>query len=199
MSTKRTRPDDPVLTKSSGNPWSRPNRNLDPKVVPEENEGGSPSDRIVADETDEELEYMNTPSKAAKTTSVSTPHGRVRESARTATQSLPTRRTGKQPIGIGTASGSRTRDGTSPSLDPLQHETGLGNETRPSLTNTVLNLIDSENIRLKETTLFKIRLEIDLELDQHKAKVQQYQKTISQLLEKNEYWKSITMQDRGDV
>jgi hypothetical protein len=102
-------------------------------------------------------------------------------------------------MGTATASGSRTRDGTSPSPDLLQHEIGIGNERRPSLTANVLNLIDSENIRLKESTLFKIRLEIDLELDQHKAKVQQYEKTISQLLEKNEYWKSTAMQDRGDV
>ena len=102
-------------------------------------------------------------------------------------------------MGTPTASGSRTGDGTSPSLDLLQHEIGLGHERRPSLTATVLNLIDSENIRLKESTLFKIRLEIDLELDQHQAKVQQYEKTISQLLEKNEYWKSVAMQDRGDV
>jgi hypothetical protein len=102
-------------------------------------------------------------------------------------------------MGTATGSGSRTKDGTSPSLDLLQYEIGLGNERRPSLTATVLNLIDSENIRLKESTLFKIRLEIDLELDQHKAKVQQYEKTISQLLEKNEHWKSIAMQDRGDV
>jgi hypothetical protein len=197
MSTKRTRPDDPVITKSSGNPWSRGKRKLDPKDVPGENEGSSPSDRIVADEMDEEFEYMETPSKVAKVTSVFTPHGLVRE--RTAAQSLPTRRPWKQPMGTATASGSQTRDGTSPSLDLLQYEIVLGNERRPSLTATVLNLIDSENIRLKESTLFKIRLEIDLELDQHKAKVQQYEKTISQLLENNEYWKSIAMQDRGGV
>jgi hypothetical protein len=196
MSTKRTRPDDPVVTKSSGNQWSGGKRKLYLRDVPGENEGGSPSDRIVADETDEEFEYMNTPSKAVKTTSVSTPHGLARE--RTLAQSLPTiRRIGKQPMGIRTASGSRTRDRRSPSLGPFQHEIGLGNETRPSLTTTVLNLIDSENIRLKDSTLFKIRLEIDLELDQHNAKVQQYEKTISQLLEKNEYWKIITMQDRA--
>jgi hypothetical protein len=139
---------------------------------------------------------MNTPSQAAKATSVSTSHGLVRE--RTDAQSLPTtRRTGKQPMGIGMASGSRNRDRRSLSLDPFQHKIDLGNESRPSLTTIVLNLIDSENIRLKDSTLFKIRLEIDLELDQHNAKVQQYEKTISQLLEKNEYWKIITMQDRA--
>jgi hypothetical protein len=148
----------------------------------------------------EEFEDMDTPSrKAAKTTSFSTPRLTVRERPGSAAQSLPTPRSGKQPMGIATASGSRTLDGTSPTPGLLQHEIGLGNERRSNLTTTILDLIDSENIQLKESTILKICNKIDLELDRNEAAVRRYEKTISQLSERNDYWKSIALQERGDV
>jgi len=148
----------------------------------------------------EEFEGMDTPSrKAAKTTSFSTPRQTVPEKLRSAAQSLQTPRSGKQPMGIVSASGSRILDGTSPTLGLLQHEIGLGNERRSNLTTTILDLIDSENIQLKESTMLKICHKIDLELDRNEATVRRYEKTISQLSRRNDYWKSIALQGRGDV
>jgi len=102
-------------------------------------------------------------------------------------------------MGIVSASGSRILDGTSPTLGLLQHEIGLGNERRSNLTTTILDLIDSENIQLKESTMLKICHKIDLELDRNEATVRRYEKTISQLSRRNDYWKSIALQGRGDV
>lgn len=59
-----------------------------------------------------------------------------------------------------------------------------GGDSTPELTKTVLNLIRTDGVALKESTKIKIRHEIEMELDASLAMVQRYKQTISRFTKK---------------
>jgi hypothetical protein len=170
-SAKRPRGDDSGIGRSLDNPWSLSKRRPEPIYVPDDDEPGSPlSQTIVPDEMEEFVDPDTPSKKSRKRTSTSTPHGTTLEKAIRAPQSMPTiSAKGKQPITVASGSGYRTGDGALPSL------------TTSRLSTTVLELLISENIELDSTIVVKLCHTIDLEMVQHKAVVEQYEKAISEL------------------
>jgi hypothetical protein len=170
-STKRPREDDSGIGRSLDNPWSLSKRKPEPIYVPDDDEPGSPLSQTIVPDDMEEFVDPDTPSrKARKRSSISTPRGTAREGPGRASKSMPTSSgKGKQPITVASGSGYRPEDEALPHLATSR------------LSTAVLKLLRSENLELDDTTVVKLCHTIDLEMVQHKAVVEQYEKAISEL------------------
>jgi hypothetical protein len=126
-----------------------------------------------------------TPSKAARTSDLSTPTSRFAQKLKISGCPLyPT---------IPDMSSFDNNTGHVPrQLDAspiLTHDRSGGTASLPEesdLSSTVLDLIRAENVDLKSSTKIQIRHDIDLVVDVAKAKVQRYEQTIQRLHERIE-------------
>jgi hypothetical protein len=175
------RSDNLAVPKSPENPWTLSKRKPVSREVSDEDENGGSSKRPIDGGELSEFEDIDTASrKVAKVTSLSTPGQMSRGIFKNAADSLPTPDTSKKVIDIATTPRSRFSHRESPP-PRLEHTINLKTERSSNLTETVISLIHSENIELKESTEIQIRHEIDMELDLNEAKALRNKKTISKL------------------
>ncbi len=127
---------------------------------------------------------MGSPSrKATKAARFSTPGQTFNEKLTACSVPLPTPDSGSRPVGERMASEPRLRQPVeiSPTPARLNSAMALRGDRKADLTTTVLKLIRSDSVELKESTELQIRHEIDLELDLNAARMQRYEETISKL------------------
>jgi hypothetical protein len=138
-----------------------------------------------------DFEDVDTSRKAVKVTRFCTP-GQT-DKSKSAAESLPTPDTGGQPLGV-----SRPLRGESPSPQ-LADAIILRNGGKRSLSATVLKLIHSEQVKLRESTTIQIEHEIDTEVAMYEEKLRGYERTNIKLSARLDEMENMVLLLGGDV
>jgi hypothetical protein len=184
--------------KDLGNPWTKSITKRKPgsREVSDEDEIGGPSNRNVEVAELPDFEDVDTSRKAAKVTRFSTP-GQT-DKPKSAAESLPTPDTGGQPLGVASTSRSRPLRGESPTPQ-LTDAIILRSERKRSLSATILKLIHSEKVELKESIAIQIEHEIDTEVALYEEKLRGYERTNRKLLTRLDEMENMVLLLGGDV
>lgn len=178
--------------KDIGNPWTKSKRKPTSREGAEDDENGGPSNRGVGTTGLSDLEDIDTSRKAIKNTRFCTPGQTDR--LRAAEQSLPTPDTGGRTLN---AALQRSRG---ESLPPqLGDAITLDSERTSSLSATVLKLIRSEKVDMKESTEVQIEHEIDTEVALYEQKLRSYEKTNKKLSKRLDEMENMVVLLGGDV
>jgi hypothetical protein len=171
----------PEPPKEKETPWTKSKRKPISRELSDENENGSPSK--LNDDDMQEVEETDTPSrKAPKKTRFSTPGQSFIEKLKNDGVTIPTPESGDRHLGD--ASTSRPRDVSSPIPIQLENAIFLNDDRRSDLAARVLSLIRSEKVNFRDSTLARIRHEIEMEVDLNDAKLRRYNETITELSRK---------------
>lgn len=134
--------------------------------------------------------------KVAKVTRFSTP-GQT-DKSKCAAESLPTPDTGGQPLGCFSTSRSRPSRERSPPPQ-LSDAICLRDERKLSLSATVLKLIHSEKVALKESIAIQIEHEIDSEVAVYEQKLRGLEATNKKLSRRLDEMENMVLLLSGDV
>jgi hypothetical protein len=188
----------PEPPKDLGNPWTKSISKRKPKSreVSDEDEIAGPSklDMEAAELSD--FEDVDTSRKVAKVTRFSTP-GQT-DNSKSAAESLPTPDTGGQLPGVTSTSRSRPSRERSPPPQ-LSDAIVLRDERKLSLRATVLKLIHSEKIALKESIAIQIEHEIDSEVAVYEQKLRGLEATNKKLSKRLDEMENMVLLLGGDV
>lgn len=183
-------------TKRPETPWTKAKRKPvsrevsdgsgDENEEPSKEKDGSGGD---GDEEGESREGMNSPSrKAAKTTKSSTPGQSFIETMNNAGGALPTPDTnnkGKAIVDLtvftDSEAGPSNAIATSPTPARFNNPIIPRDEKKSDLASTVIKLLRSENVELKESTEMQLRDEIEVGVAVMEMKLKKYQETLKMI------------------